>query len=143
MSGPGLYDSLQMAYEFIEQADRLADTSEYDAAYLALDKAKTYAFNNEALLDDIQGRYDSLKKAQKQYVKGLETEGPPTSSTRNGLTGKKHVRSYRYCFSKTVRAIWRKACGPSYPSEKLPSENAVWLMNSSKNWTKSGNGRVN
>jgi len=74
MSGSSMYDSLQMAYEFIEQADKLADSSEYGAAYVALEKAKTYAFNNKALLDDIQGRYDALKKAQKQFVKGLEAE---------------------------------------------------------------------
>jgi len=74
MTESTLYDSLQIAYEFIEQADRLAGQSEFDTARMALEKAKTYAFNNAALLEDIQQRSDHLNEDHRQYIKQLEAE---------------------------------------------------------------------
>ena len=74
MNGSYLYDSLQIAYEFMERAEQLVANNEYDTAQSALEKAKSYAFNNEALLDDLQSRSDFLNKARGRYIKQLETE---------------------------------------------------------------------
>lgn len=74
MSVPSLYDSLQIAFNFMEQAKKLAESKEYEAALAALDKAKAYAFNNEALLEDIQQRFDALRNARRHYIKQLEEE---------------------------------------------------------------------
>lgn len=74
MSAPSLYDSLQIAFNFMEQAEKLAESKEYEAALAALDKAKAYAFNNEALLEDIQQRFDALRNARRHYIKQLEEE---------------------------------------------------------------------
>jgi hypothetical protein len=74
MGETGLYDSLQIAYEFIEQANRLSERNEYEPAYTALQKAKSYAFNNTTLLEDIQRRGEELQAERRQYIKDLETE---------------------------------------------------------------------
>ncbi len=74
ISETGLFDSLQIACEFMAQSDQLTNNDQYDAAQAALSKARSYAFNNSALLDDIQQRSDTLDKARWQYVKRLETE---------------------------------------------------------------------
>ena len=42
MSGAALYDALQIAYEFVEQAEQLAGGGDYDAAQASLEKAKSY-----------------------------------------------------------------------------------------------------
>ncbi len=72
MSETTLYDSLQIAYEFLKQAEQLTSDHDYEGTGVALEKAKSYAFNNAALLDDIQLRQDSLKEVQGQYIKQLE-----------------------------------------------------------------------
>jgi tetratricopeptide (TPR) repeat protein len=74
MSGTGLYDSLQIASNFMEQAEKLAGSNEYKAAITALEKAQSYAFNNEALLENIQLRRDTMRHAQRHYIKQLEDE---------------------------------------------------------------------
>ncbi len=74
MNGTGLYDSLQIASNFMEQAEKLADALEFEAAFTALNKAKSYAFNNDTLLDDIQLRSKTLNNARRHYIKQLEEE---------------------------------------------------------------------
>ncbi|MBN1993907.1 MAG: hypothetical protein JW953_14500 [Anaerolineae bacterium] len=74
MSESDLYDSLQIAYEFVEQAERLANNREYEAANIALQKAASYAYNNATLLDDIQQRRQALTEARQRYINQLETE---------------------------------------------------------------------
>jgi len=68
------YDSLDIAYGFMERARHLADLGKYDEAHVALDKAKTYAFNNISLLDDIRIRREAISEARRQYIKNLEEE---------------------------------------------------------------------
>ncbi len=72
MNGTNLYDSLQIASNFIEQAEKLADTQEFEAAFAALDKAKSYAFNNDDLLDNIQSQHETLNNARRHYIRQLE-----------------------------------------------------------------------
>ena len=74
MNGTGLYDSSQIANEFLEQAEQLVKDNDYDAAQAALEKAKNYAFNNSDLLTDIQSRYDLVNNARLEYIKQLEAE---------------------------------------------------------------------
>ncbi len=74
MSETGLYDSLQIASNFIEQAEKLASTNEFESAFATLKKAKSYAFNNDALLDDIQLRHETLTNARRHYIRQLEEE---------------------------------------------------------------------
>ena len=74
MSGAALYDALQIAYEFVAQAEQLAGGGDYDAAQALLEKAKSYAFNNVALLDDICLRGQTMAQERWQYIKQLEGE---------------------------------------------------------------------
>ena len=74
MSRASLYDSLQIAQDFIEQANQFAEDEEYEAAYTALEKARSYAFNNEALANEIEQQSEAINKAHNQYIKALETE---------------------------------------------------------------------
>ena len=74
MNGSDLYDSLQIASNFMEQAEKLVAAGEYEAAFVALEKAKSYAFQNAALLDDIQLRHEAVSNAHRHYIKQLEDE---------------------------------------------------------------------
>jgi len=74
MDRPSSYDSLQIAYEFMERAQLQANQGKYDEAIVSLKKAESYAFGNSALLDDIQIRREAVGEARRQYIKKLEEE---------------------------------------------------------------------
>jgi hypothetical protein len=74
MRKTGLYDTLQIASNFMEQAEKLAKTQDFEAAFAMLEKAKSYAFDNAAMLDNIRLRSETLSNAQRHYIKQLEEE---------------------------------------------------------------------
>ncbi len=67
-------DSLQIAYEFMEHAQQLADAGMYDEACEKLDTAKSYAYQNTPLLDNIRIRREAIVETRQEYIKKLEEE---------------------------------------------------------------------
>lgn len=74
MKKTGLYDTLQIASNFLEQAEKLSKNQDFEAAFAMLEKAKAYAFDNEAMLDNIQQRHEALKNLRRHQVRQLEEE---------------------------------------------------------------------
>ncbi|GAB4428119.1 MAG: hypothetical protein Fur0044_25900 [Anaerolineae bacterium] len=74
MKKTGLYDTLQIASNFMEQAEKLAKTQDYETAFVMLEKAKSYAFDNQAMLDNIRLRAEALSNARRHYLRQLEEE---------------------------------------------------------------------
>lgn len=74
MKKTGLYDTLQIASNFLEQAEKLAKTQDYETAFVMLDKAKSYAFDNQAMLENVRLRSEALTNARRHYLRQLEEE---------------------------------------------------------------------
>lgn len=74
MKKTGLYDTLQIASNFMEQAEKLAKTQDYETAFVMLEKAKLYAFDNQAMLENIRLRSEALNNARRHYLRQLEEE---------------------------------------------------------------------
>lgn len=68
------FDNVQIAYDFIEKAQRLTDDGKYVDAQKALEKAEQYAFNNSALINTIRDRSQAVRETRQQFIKKLETQ---------------------------------------------------------------------
>lgn len=66
------YDALQIANDFMESAQQLANQGKYADAYEMLAKAEAYAFGHSALLDMIQIRRKAFGEARRLYIQKLE-----------------------------------------------------------------------